>query len=107
MGYVGPPHAVAVGHVHGVAEELRLGLGPELVDAVHRQFALGSPARMHEVLEAIHRHLPEDGGDRALEALGEQAQAILGVLAASSIRPNTSASPNTDAVSAMVSGVDW
>ena len=65
-----------------------------------------APAGVHQVLEAVHRHLAEHGRDRAVDALGEQARAAASSLAAlSSSRPNTSVSPNTDAVSASVSGV--
>ena len=63
---------------------------------------------MHAVLEAVHRDLAEHRGDLTLEALGEQREALRrGRSVASSSRPKVTVSPNTDAVSASVSGVVW
>src|SRR5215216_6176212 len=71
---VRPPAAVALGHLDGVAEHLLLRLGPERADAVERQLALRAPRRVRQVLEAVHRDLPEHGRDRALDALGQQPE---------------------------------
>ena len=105
---VGPPHPVAVGDLAPSRRTARPGVSThDLADPVDRQLALGAAPGVDEVLEAVHRHLAEDGGDRAVDPLGEQAEPARRRSAASSIRPNTSASPNTEAVSASVSGVDW
>ena len=53
-----------------------LRLDPELVDAIDRQLALAAAAGVDEVLEAVHRHLPEHRRDRAVDPVGEQAQAL-------------------------------
>ena len=91
----------------GVAEQLGLALHPQLVDPVRRELALASAAGVHEMLEAVHGHLAEHRGDGAVDALGQQPEALAIRLVAASSRSNTSVSPNTDAVSANVSGVDW
>ena len=71
---VGPPAAVAVGHLDRVAEHLLLALGPQLAEALDRQLALLATLGVHEVLEAVHRDLAEDGRDRVLEVLGQQRE---------------------------------
>ncbi len=72
---VGPPRAVAVGDLHGVAQQLGLALDPQLAEPLHRQLALAATGGVHEVLEAVHRDLAEDGRDRVLQVLREQRQA--------------------------------
>ncbi len=71
---VGPPAPVALGDLDRVPEQLLLRLGPQRVDPVDRELALLAPRGVDQVLEAVHRHLAEDGRDRALDRLGEQAQ---------------------------------
>src|SRR5437588_5242772 len=68
---VGPPRAVALRDLDGVAEHLRLALRPELAEALYRELALLATLRVNEVLEAVHRDLAEDGGDHVLELLGQ------------------------------------
>ena len=63
---------VAVGHLDRVAEQLDLGLGPELAEALDRQLALGAAGGVDLVLELVHRDLAEDRGDLALDRFGEQ-----------------------------------
>ena len=60
---------------------------------------------MDQLLEAVHRHLAENGGKRALDVLGQQRQTRVGRGVLFYSRPKTIVSPNTDAVSASVSGV--
>ena len=106
VGDVGPPDPVAVGDLHRVAEQLGLAVEPELADPVGGQLALVAAAGVHQVLEAVHRHLPEHGRHRAVQPLGQQAQPqVVAVGLSASSRSNTSVSPNTEAVSASVSGV--
>ena len=40
------------------------------------ELALVAPARVDEVLEAVHRHLPEDGRDRVVDPAGEQLEPL-------------------------------
>ena len=56
-------------------------------------------------LEAVHRHLPEDGRHRVVDLLDEQGEAFGRVFDAATTCWNVSISPKTDAVSAVVSGV--
>jgi hypothetical protein len=74
VGDVGPPDPVVVGHLDGVAEQLLLRVRPELADPRQRELALLAPGGVGEMLEAVHRDLPEDGRDRALDALRQQAE---------------------------------
>ena len=83
MGDVGPPGAVALGDLDRVAEQLGLGLGPELADALDRELALVAARGVDAVLELVHRDLAEDGRDLALDRLGQQARGA---------RPGSSAS---------------
>jgi len=77
---VRPPRAVALGHLDRVAEHRGLGLRPQLAEALDRELALLAPRRVHGVLEPVHRDLAEHRGDLALERLGEQGEARLGVV---------------------------
>ena len=56
------------------ARQLRFG---ELVQPVDRELALVPPVRVDEMLEAVHGHLAEHGGDRAVDLLGQQAEPVL------------------------------
>ena len=76
VGDVGPPRVVALGDLHGVAEHLTLTLNPSLRDVLDGELALAAAARVDEVLEAVHRHLPEDGRDRIVDPSGEQFEPL-------------------------------
>ena len=69
------PRAVALGDLDRVAEQLGLGGLPQVADPLHRQLALLAAGRVDGGLELVHRRLAEHGGDRALDVLGQQAQA--------------------------------
>ena len=71
---VGPPAAVAVGHLDRVAEQVRLRLRPQLAEAIHRELALLAALVVREALELVHRDLAEDRRDRILEVLREQRE---------------------------------
>ena len=59
------------------------------------------------MLEAVHRDLAKYRRDRVLDPPGQQVEPAARVLALSaSSRLNVSASPKTEAVSAVVSGVE-
>ena len=78
VGDVGPPRLVVVGDLDGVAQQLLLGVRPQLAEAVDGELALVAPRGVHEVLEAVHRDLAEDRRDRAFDRLRQQRQARLG-----------------------------
>ena len=71
---VGPPAAVVVGDLDGVAQQLLLGLRPQLADVVERELAVLAALVVDARLELIHGDLAEDGGDRALDRLGQQRE---------------------------------
>ena len=52
---------------------------PQVADAVDAELALLAARGVQRVLEAVHRDLAEDRRDLALERLGEQREARLGV----------------------------
>ncbi|SNQ51160.1 hypothetical protein FRACA_620009 [Frankia canadensis] len=79
MRHVAPPGAVAVGQFDRVAEQVKLGGRPRLVEPFHRQLALGATRAVHGLLELVHRGLAEDGRDRPLDRLRQQREARLGV----------------------------
>src|SRR5205807_2565446 len=72
---VGPPRAIPVRDLDGVAEHLRLALRPQLAKALDRELAVLATLGVDEILEAIHRYLAEDRGDHVLEVLREQREA--------------------------------
>ncbi len=71
---VGPPGAVPLGDLDRRAEHVGLRRRPELAEPIDGQLALLTALRVHGILEAVHRDLPEHRRDLALEALREQRE---------------------------------
>src|SRR5215218_9280260 len=56
---VGPPGAIALGHLDRVAQQLLLRLRPQLADAVECELAALPALSVHAVLELVHGDLAE------------------------------------------------
>ncbi len=76
---VAPPRPVAV-DVDRVGEQLPLRLEPELLEPLRCELALVAPLVVNEVLETVHRYLPEDGGDGVLDPARQEVEPPAGVV---------------------------
>ena len=107
MGDVGPPGAVALGDLDGVAEQLLLRLAPTARRSgrptARPRSRRAVCTRCSKRFIAIWRKTVAI--EPSIDLRQQRRAATPASAAASSRRPNTSVSPNTDAVSASVSGV--